>query len=283
MEKDSLEIKDLTYKLLRKYGIRADKSLGQNFLIEENILSDIVKVANIKADDTVLEIGPGMGALTRKLAQTGCKCVIAVELDKSLSPILNDLSIEFDNLQIVYADILKLDIRELLGEGSFKVVANLPYYITTPILMHFLESDLNYERLVFMVQNEVAERMASPSGSKVYGSLSVAVQYRTLANIALTVPPEAFVPAPSVESAVIVCEKRQEPPVKIKDEKLFFQIVKAAFSQRRKMLSNTLKNMGLTAEQTNAWLELAGVDGKLRAEMLSLADFAKLENSFDKW
>lgn len=283
MEKDSLEIKDLTYKLLRKYGIRADKSLGQNFLIEENILSDIVKVANIKADDTVLEIGPGMGALTRKLGQTGCKCVIAVELDKRLSPILNDLSIEFDNLQIVYADILKLDIRELLGEGSFKVVANLPYYITTPILMHFLESDLNYERLVFMVQNEVAERMASPSGSKVYGSLSVAVQYRTLANIALTVPPEAFVPAPSVESAVIVCEKRQEPPVKIKDEKLFFQIVKAAFSQRRKMLSNTLKNMGLTAEQTNAWLELAGVDGKLRAEMLSLADFAKLENSFDKW
>lgn len=283
MEKDSLEIKDLTYKLLRKYGIRADKSLGQNFLIEENILSDIVKVANIKADDTVLEIGPGMGALTRKLAQAGCKCVIAVELDKRLSPILNDLSIEFDNLQIVYADILKLDIKELLGEGSFKVVANLPYYITTPILMHFLESDLNYERLVFMVQNEVAERMASSSGSKVYGSLSVAVQYRTLANIALTVPPEAFVPAPSVESAVIVCEKRQEPPVKIKDEKLFFQIVKAAFSQRRKMLSNTLKNMGLTAEQTNAWLELAGVDGKLRAEMLSLADFAKLENSFDKW
>lgn len=283
MEKERLTSKDHTHMLLRKYGLRANKNLGQNFLIDDNILADIVKVADIQSEDTVLEIGPGIGALTSLLAQTGCKRVVAVELDKRLSPVLNDLQSQYANLEVVYADILKLDIKTVLGEKPFKVVANLPYYITTPIVMSFLESDLPYERLVFMVQSEVAERMASQPGSKVYGALSVAVQYRTIAKVALTVPPESFIPVPNVDSAVVVCKRRSQVAVHVSDEKLFFQIVKACFSQRRKMVSNTLKNMGLTTEQTQAWLTLAGIDGKLRAEMLSLEDFAKLENTFDKW
>ena len=275
-------IKSDTITTLRKYGLHANKRLGQNFLIDEKILSQIIEAADIKAGDMVVEVGPGIGVLTEKLLQTGAD-VIAVEIDRKLSPVLSALEQKYDNLKIIYDDILSLDLKSIVGESRFKVVANLPYYITTPIIMHFLESTLNYERLVVMVQQEVAERIVSPPGSKAYGVLSVAVQYRTSANIAFTVCPESFIPPPGVDSAVIVCTKRAVPPVHVNDEQRFFSIVRAAFSQRRKIISNSIKNIGTTAEQTTKWLEISGIDEKRRAETLSLEEFASLENNWEKW
>ena len=186
----------------------------------------------------------------------------------------------YDNVRIVSGDILQVDIMETVGVKEFKVCANLPYYITTPIIFALLEKRLPMERLVAMVQKEVAERMAAQPGGKDYGALSVAIQYYTEPEIAFIVPPTSFIPAPAVDSAVIVCKRRSKPPVEVCDEALFFRVVKAAFSLRRKMLSNSLKNIGIKGEQVTRWLELAGVDGKRRAETLSLEDFAKLTNSF---
>ncbi len=273
---------DRLRQTFRKFGIRPDKGLGQNFLIADDVVEKIIAAADIKAGDILLEVGPGVGFLTEALAHTGCR-VVAVELDRRLLPVLAELQKKYANLSVLNDDILKVDIKAALGKGEFKVVANLPYYITTPIIMYFLEQKLPYERLVVMVQKEVAERMASAPGSKVYGALSVAVQYRTQAEVAFTVPPEAFLPAPGVESAVIVCKNRNIPPVDVADEERFFEIVRAAFSQRRKVLSNSLKNMGLTSEQTAGWLAAAGIDGRRRAETLSLEEFARLENNFDRW
>ena len=183
-------------------------------------------------------------------------------------------------MRIVNGDILQVDIMEQVQKPDFKCCANLPYYITTPIIFAILEKRLPMERLVVMVQKEVAERMAAKPGSKDYGALSVAIQYFTEPEIAFIVPPSSFIPAPSVDSAVIVCKRRSTPPVEVCDENLFFRVVKAAFSLRRKMLSNSLKNMGIKGEQVNKWLELAGVNGKRRAETLSLEDFAALTNTF---
>ena len=275
--------KSRTLNILRKFNLRANKKLGQNFLISDSVLDGIVEAAQIQADDIVIEIGPGIGTLTEKLVQSNCRQVIAVELDRRMKPVLDELEKKYDNLKVVYEDILKLNLADLLGEQQFKVVANLPYYITTPIIMYFLESDFCYERLLVMVQNEVAQRMVSPPGSKVYGALSIAVQYRTYAQIAFTVTPEAFIPPPGVDSAVILCRRRQQPAVQVKDEKLFFNIVKAAFSQRRKVIFNSLKNIGTTGEQTQNWLSVAGIDEKRRAETLSLEEFAKLEETYNKW
>ncbi len=275
--------KDITFDALRRYNLHADKKFGQNFLIDDDVLQKIIGAAQIQKDDIILEVGPGIGVLTQLLAQSGCKKVIAVELDKRLTPVLSELEAKHSNLQVVYQDIMQMDIRSLIGDASFKVVANLPYYITTPIIMKFLESDFNYERLVIMVQNEVAQRMASLPDSKVYGALSIAVQYRTEAKVSFKVLPSAFIPPPKVDSAVIVCKKRTQPFVDVDNEQAFFQIVKAAFSQRRKMICNTLKNIGLTSEQTNLWLNAAQIDGKKRAENLSIQDFARLERVFNKW
>ena len=277
-----VSIKSDTISALRKYGLYANKRLGQNFLIDENVLLKILEAADIKADDTILEIGPGVGALTEKLSQTGAR-IVAVEIDKKLAPVLSALEKKYENLKIIYDDILSVDLKSIMGDNPFKVVANLPYYITTPIIMHFLENKMNYERLVVMVQQEVAERIVSPPGSKAYGVLSVAVQYRTSANIAFTVHPESFLPPPGVDSAVIVCTKRAVPPVHVSDEQRFFSIVKAAFSQRRKIISNSIKNIGTTAEQTAKWLSISGIDEKRRAETLSLEEFARLENNWEKW
>ncbi|MDR2007028.1 MAG: 16S rRNA (adenine(1518)-N(6)/adenine(1519)-N(6))-dimethyltransferase RsmA [Acidaminococcales bacterium] len=269
-------------QVLRRLGIRADKKLGQNFLLDQTILQNIVAAAQPQPDDCILEIGPGLGGLSRCLARSGCKKVLAVELDRRFAPLLSALECEYASFEVIYQDILKADLEKITSGQSFKVVANLPYYITTPVLMRFLESGLAWERLVVMVQNEVAGRMVSPPGGRTYGALSVAVQYRADARIVLTAPPAAFIPPPAVDSAVVLCQKRPAA-LNVHNEALFFQIVRAAFSQRRKIIANSLRNMGLTPEQTAAWLKAAEIDGQRRAETLSLEDFARLENAFGKW
>lgn len=269
----------MTNHILHRFKLRADKKLGQNFLIDENIVRNIVAAAELSDKDTVLEVGPGIGTLTQGLAESGAS-VVAVELDKRLLPVLDTTLEGYDNVRIVNGDILQVDIMQTVGVDEFKVCANLPYYITTPIIFALLEKRLPMERLVAMVQKEVAERMAAKPGGKDYGALSVAIQYYTEPEIAFIVPPSSFIPAPSVDSAVIVCKRREKPPVEVCDEALFFRVVKAAFSLRRKMLNNSLKNMGIKGEQVAKWLELAGVDGKRRAETLSLEDFAALTNTF---
>lgn len=279
MNKPIIASPQVTNHILHRFKLRADKKLGQNFLIDESVVRRIVEAAELTPEDTVLEVGPGIGTLTQGLAESGAS-VVAVELDKRLLPVL-DVTLEgYDNVRIVNGDILQVDIMEQVQKPDFKCCANLPYYITTPIIFAILEKRLPMERLVVMVQKEVAERMAAKPGSKDYGALSVAIQYFTEPEIAFIVPSSSFIPAPSVDSAVIVCKRRSTPPVEVCDENLFFRVVKAAFSLRRKMLSNSLKNMGIKGEQVTKWLELAGVDGKRRAETLSLEDFAALTNTF---
>ena len=281
MEKPIIASPQVTQHILNRSKLRADKKLGQNFLIDEQVVRQIVAAAELSEADTVLEVGPGIGTLTQGLAESKAQ-VVAVELDTRLLPVLATTLEGYDNVRVVHGDILKVDIMEEVGVPNFKVCANLPYYITTPIIFALLEKRLPMERLVAMVQKEVAERMAAQPGGKDYGALSVAIQYYTEPEIAFIVPPTSFIPAPAVDSAVIVCKRREKPPVEVCDEALFFRVVKAAFSLRRKMLSNSLKNMGIKSEQVAKWLELAGVDGKRRAETLSLEDFAKLTNSFNE-
>ena len=281
MDKPIIASPQVTQHILNRFKLRADKKLGQNFLIDENVVRQIVEAAELSEADIVLEVGPGIGTLTQGLAESKAQ-VVAVELDTRLLPVLATTLEGYDNVRVVHGDILKVNIMEEVGAPSFKVCANLPYYITTPIIFALLEKRLPMERLVAMVQKEVAERMAAQPGGKDYGALSVAIQYYTEPEIAFIVPPTSFIPAPAVDSAVIVCKRREKPPVEVCDEALFFRVVKAAFSLRRKMLSNSLKNMGIKAEQVAKWLELADVDGKRRAETLSLEDFAKLTNSFNE-
>lgn len=281
MDKPIIASPQVTQHILNRFKLRADKKLGQNFLIDENVVHQIVAAAELSEADTVLEVGPGIGTLTQGLAESKAR-VVAVELDTRLLPVLATTLNGYDNVRVVHGDILKVNIMEEVGAPSFKVCANLPYYITTPIIFALLEKRLPMERLVAMVQKEVAERIAAQPGGKDYGALSVAIQYYTEPEIAFIVPPTSFIPAPAVDSAVIVCKRREKPPVEVCDEALFFRVVKAAFSLRRKMLSNSLKNMGIKAEQVAKWLELADVDGKRRAETLSLEDFAKLTNSFNE-
>ena len=281
MEKPVIASPQVTQHILNRFKLRADKKLGQNFLIDEQVVRQIVAAAELSEADTVLEVGPGIGTLTQGLAESKAQ-VVAVELDTRLLPVLATTLEGYDNVRVVHGDILKVDIMEEVGVPNFKVCANLPYYITTPIIFALLEKRLPMERLVAMVQKEVAERMAAQPGGKDYGALSVAIQYYTEPEIAFIVPPTSFIPAPAVDSAVIVCKRREKPPVEVCDEALFFRVVKAAFSLRRKMLSYSSKNMGIKSEQVAKWLELAGVDGKRRAETLSLEDFAKLTNSFNE-
>lgn len=279
MDKPSIASPQVTQHILRRFKLRAEKKLGQNFLIDASIVRQIVAAAELSEQDTVLEIGPGIGTLTQGLAESGAQ-VVAVELDAKLLPVLDVTLAEHANVRIVQGDILKIDIMREIGAEKFKVCANLPYYITTPIIFALLEKNLPMERLVVMVQKEVAERMAAQPGGKEYGALSVAMQYYTEPKIICTVPPSSFLPAPAVASAVIQCKKREKPSVEVCDEALFFRIVRAAFSLRRKMLSNSLKNMGISTEEIEAWLGRAEVDGKRRAETLNLAEFARLTNAF---
>ncbi len=269
--------REVTLHILKTFHLHADKKLGQNFLISPSTLQAIVHAAGLGPGDTVLEVGPGIGTLTQGLAETGCQ-VVAVELDKRLIPVLAKTLDGYDNVRVVHGDVLKLDLLQTVGAPRFQLVANLPYYITTPIILRMLEERLPIDRLVTMVQLEVAERMVAKPGGKDYGALSVAVQYYSEPSIVMEVPPNSFHPAPAVTSAVIRCEIRKQPPVEIVDERLFFRIVKAAFGQRRKMLSNALRATGAT--DIPAWLARAGIDGNRRGETLSLQEFAALTNTF---
>ena len=270
------------------------------------MVNRIAKTAELTPEDTVLEIGPGIGTLTQALAMTGAS-VVSVELDKRLIPVLQETVGAYKNVRIVQGDILKVNIPEIIAEvkadqktagatgkvaeaesgtkqsDTFKVCANLPYYITTPIIMYLLEQKLPLARLVVMVQKEVAERMTAGPGGRDYGAISVAMQYYTEPKIAFIVKAGSFLPAPKVDSAVLVCKRRSTPPVDVPDEKTFFKVVAAAFSVRRKMLNNSLKNMGgLNGEQVKAWLDRAGIDGRRRAETLSLEEFAMLARTWEK-
>lgn len=272
--------REVTTRILQAFHLKADKNLGQNFLVEEAIVNRIARAAELTPADTVLEIGPGIGTLTQSLALTGAQ-VVAVELDKRLIPVLQETVGSYANVRVVQGDILKINIPEVVGTKGFKVCANLPYYITTPIIMNLLEQKLPLERLVVMVQKEVAQRMTATPGGREYGAISVAMQYYTEPRIAFVVKAGSFLPAPKVDSAVLVCKRRATPPVEVADEKVFFRVVTAAFSVRRKMLSNSLKNMGgLAGEQVTQWLQKAGIDGKRRAETLSLQEFAQLASAW---
>ena len=271
----------VTRHILSAFHLRASKRLGQNFLVDRSIVQGIVAAAQLTPEDTVLEIGPGIGTLTQGLAETGAR-VVAVELDKNLPAVLAETLKSYDNVAIVPGDILKLNIPDILhlkdGERC-KVVANLPYYITTPILMTLLEQRLPIERLVTMVQKEVAVRMTARPGSKDYGALSVAVQYFTEPCMVMDVPPRAFLPAPAVTSAVVACRVREVPAVCPQDEKLFFRLIRAAFGQRRKTLLNALTGAGLSKEQSRAGLAAAGIAEQMRGEQLPLADFARIADA----
>lgn len=270
---------EVVHYICKRFDIRMSKKLGQNFLIKRGIVDEIVKSADLQEGEPVLEIGPGIGTLTQGLAQSGAQ-VTAIELDSRLLEVLDTTLAQYDNVHIVHGDVLKLDVPSIMNHKPFKVVANLPYYITTPIIMSLLESKLPIERLVVMVQKEVALRMVAQPGTKDYGALSVAVQYYTEPDIVLDVPPKSFLPAPAVTSSVIRCVLRDKPPVDVVDEKLFFRVVKAGFAQRRKTFSNTMKTTGLGKEQIDIILQKAGIDGQRRGETFSLQEFADIANAW---
>lgn len=268
----------VTRHIMKAFNLRASKRLGQNFLVDANIVRGIVEAAGAKPGDRILEIGPGIGTLTQGLAESGAE-ITAVELDKKLPAVLAETLAGYDNVRIVPGDILKVDIPELMGEGPFKVAANLPYYITTPILMELLEKHLPINVLVTMVQKEVALRMIAKPGSKAYGALSVAVQYYTRPHIAFDVPPRSFIPAPEVDSVVIVCDVREKPAVEVKDERMFFKVVKAAFGQRRKTIANALKGAGFTKAAIEAAFNKSAIDSSRRGETFTLKEFAALADA----
>lgn len=269
----------VTRHILKAFGLRASKRLGQNFLVDGSVVKDIVAAAEIEEGDRVLEIGPGIGTLTQGLLEAGAH-VTAVELDKKLPAVLAETLAAYDHLRIVPGDILKTDIRALMENQPFKVAANLPYYITTPILLALLEQHLPLTHIVTMVQKEVAERMIAAPGSKIYGALSVAVQYHTEPRIVREVAPRSFIPAPEVASAVIACQKRGKPPVEVTDERMFFRVARASFGQRRKTLANALLGTGASKDAVRRALDAAAIDEKRRGETLSLAEFARLANVF---
>lgn len=270
---------EVVHYICKRFDIKMSKKLGQNFLIKRGIVDEIVHAAELTAGEPVLEVGPGIGTLTQGLAQSGAD-VTAIELDRRLLEVLDTTLASYDNVCIIHGDVLKLDVPTIMNHKSFKVVANLPYYITTPIIMSLLESKLPIERLVVMVQKDVALRMIAKPGTKDYGALSVAVQYYTEPDIVLDVPPKSFLPAPAVTSSVIRCVLRDKPPVDVIDEKLFFRVVKAGFAQRRKTFSNTMKTTGLTRDRIEELLAKANIDGQRRGETFTLQEFADVANAW---
>ena len=270
---------EVVHYICKRFDIKMSKKLGQNFLIKRGIVDEIVKAADLQEGEPVLEIGPGIGTLTQGLAQSGAN-VTAIELDTRLLEVLDTTLAQYSNVTIVHGDVLKLDVPSIMNNEPFKVVANLPYYITTPIIMSLLESRLPIERLVVMVQKEVALRMVAKPGTKDYGALSVAVQYYTKPDIVLDVPPKSFLPAPAVTSSVIRCVLRDKPPVDVIDEKLFFRVVKAGFAQRRKTFANTMKTTGLSKDRIEELLAKANIDGQRRGETFTLQEFADVANAW---
>lgn len=277
-----------TIEVLQKYNFNFQKKFGQNFLINTGILEEIIEAAEITKDDFVLEIGPGIGTMTQYLCESARE-VVAVEIDKNLIPILQDTLSAYDNVEVINDDILKVDINKLAAERNsgkpIKVVANLPYYITTPIIMGLFESHVPIDSITIMVQKEVADRMQEGPGSKEYGALSLAVQYYAHPEIVVNVPPSCFMPQPKVGSAVIRLTRHEQPPVDVENEKLMFQLIRASFNQRRKTLANGLNNfpgLNLNKEVIQACIEELGVPVTVRGEALSLEQFAQLSNIIGK-
>ena len=279
-----------TIAILQKYDFNFQKKFGQNFLIDANILENIIMAAGVNKDDCVLEIGPGIGTMTQYLCENARE-VVAVEIDKKLIPILQEDTLSsYNNITIINEDILKVDINAIVQEKNsgkpIKVVANLPYYITTPIIMGLFESHVPLESITIMVQKEVAERMQVGPGTKDYGALSLAVQYYAEPKIMMTVPASCFMPRPNVDSAVIKLTRHEKPPVQVKDEKLLFDIIRAAFNQRRKTLVNSLNNasgLNLNKESVLAALEAMELPATIRGEALTLSQFAVLADIVKKW
>lgn len=273
-----------TIEILQKYQFRFQKKYGQNFLIDTHVLDKIIRESCVCKDDLVIEIGPGIGTLTQYLAEAARE-VIAIEIDKNLIPVLEETLSEYNNVSIINEDVLKVDIEKLAEERNggkpVKVVANLPYYITTPIIMGLLESRIPLDSITVMVQKEVADRMKTTPGSKDYGALSLAVQYYAIPEIVANVPPNCFMPRPAVGSAVIRLKCHNEPPVEVGNEKLMFQLIRAAFNQRRKTLSNAVSNapnLNFKREEVVGALVKIGLPSNIRGEALSLSQFAKLSN-----
>lgn len=269
-----------------KYGFKFSRSLGQNFLTNKEVIDGIVEGADITKEDLVIEIGPGIGVLTAAAAEKAGK-VIATEIDTNLVTILGDTLAEFDNVKVINENVLKLNLAKIIEEeaGDYKavkVIGNLPYYITTAIIMKLLEEKLPVESITIMMQKEVADRIKSEPGSRIYGSISVAVQYYCSVNVVENVPKEYFMPMPKVDSAVLRLDVRKEAPVNLLNEKMFFRCIKAGFSQRRKTLLNSLTGTGFGKGVISKCLVNAGIDGKRRAETLSLSDFAAVANELVK-
>lgn len=272
-----------TQELVKKYNFRFSKSLGQNFLIDDSVLQDIVEGAEVSEEDLVIEIGPGVGTLTRELIKKA-KRVVAIELDSDLIPILTEELGDEEKFSLIHNDALKVNFDEIMaGEKSVKLVANLPYYVTTPIIAKLLNEGYKFKSLTIMIQKEVAERMNSEPNCKEYGSISVLVQYFCTTKIIRKVAPSSFMPRPKVDSIVIRLDRLEQPRVELKDEKLFFDIVRNSFNMRRKTLWNALKSFGLDKESMEGVFKDAGIDQKRRGETLSIEEFGALANSlYDK-
>lgn len=286
MSKPMLGNPQNTIEVIQKYEFKFQKKFGQNFLIDTHVLDKIIRAANITKDDMVIEIGPGIGTMTQYLAEAAGK-VIAVEIDKNLIPILEETLDDYDNVRVINEDVLKVDLKKIADEENggkpVKVVANLPYYITTPIIMGLFENEVPLESITVMVQKEVADRMQTGPGNKDYGALSLAVQYYAEPYIVANVPPNCFMPRPKVGSAVIRLTRHENPPVEVKDEKLMFEIIRASFNQRRKTLANGLNNssnLNFTKEKITEVIEKLGKGASVRGEVLTLEEFARLTNLF---
>ena len=283
---DRLSSHKATKEVVQKHNFKFSKSLGQNFLIDTNVIDRILEGARVQEGDYVIEVGPGIGTLTKEMGRTAEK-VVAIEIDKTLIPILEETLADFPNIEVINQDILKVDVQELVKEklngGPVKLIANLPYYITTPIVMKFLEEDIPVTDIVVMVQKEVADRMNAQPNSKDYGALSVAVQYYCDTEIVAKAPRHMFMPQPNVDSTVIGLHVREERKYNVDNEDIFFKTVKASFGQRRKTLLNSLGGLGfLSKNQIKIALQEANIDEKRRGETLSIEEFASLSNAVNR-
>lgn len=268
--------------VIRRFGIHAKHKLGQNFLIRPDVVSAIAEAAELGEHVPVMEIGAGIGTLTQALAETGAD-VTAFELDKSLERVLSHTLEHYKNIHIIYEDVLKADLKTILGDRDWRCAANLPYYITTPILLSLIQSDLPISLFVFMMQKEVADRILALPGSKDYGALTLAVNFDCTAERVLDIPPTAFIPRPQVTSTVLKIRRREKPAVEVKDRKLFFSLVKMGFGQRRKVFTNAMKSGGIPADWIPEILAKAGIDGKRRGETFSMEEYGRLADAwYDK-
>lgn len=268
--------------VIRRFGIHAKHKLGQNFLIRPDVVAAIAEAAELGEHVPVMEIGAGIGTLTQALAETGAD-VTAFELDKSLERVLSHTLEHYKNIHIIYEDVLKADLKTILGDKDWRCAANLPYYITTPILLSLIQSDLPISLFVFMMQKEVADRILAKPGSKDYGALTIAVNFDCTAERVLDIPPSAFIPRPQVTSTVLKIRRREKPAVEVKDRKLLFSLVKMGFGQRRKVFTNAMKSGGISADWIPEILKKADIDGKRRGETFSMEEYARLADAwYDK-